>query len=544
MMINQDFTNKLSQTSSSRRSNKNLLFFGASLSIILGCTNGVILPPVQANPTLPTVKIAQTGTIIYVNSSNGSDSSGNGSQTSPYQTITNALSQAQPGAVVQVAPGQYTQETFPLTVPSGVILKGDESTKGQTTIVTGGGTYISPSFASQSVTIVANSSSEVRGLTISNPNTRGTGLWVESTTPTIANNTFSNSAREGIFVTGTGAPLITNNIFTKNSGNGISLTRSSAGTIQNNVFQNTGYGIAVGDNSSTLISNNQITQNVDGIVVSNSAQPVLRNNVIQGNTQYGVIAISNAQPDLGNGTSPGQNLIRNNGNYDVYNATSNITISAVGNDINQSRISGRVNFVAAQVPSGSLTDITGNWAEAYIRALSGKGIIAGFPDGTYRPNDPVTRAQIAAIIDKAFVPTSQKSCSDFPDVSSSFWGYQAIKDTCQGGFLSGYTDGTFLPNQAIPRVQVLVALVSGLNLRSNNTGVLSVFTDANQIPSWATTAIAGAVTSQLVINYPQVNQLNPSQQATRADVAAFVYQALVNAGKASAISSPYLVTSP
>ena len=65
---------------------------------------------------------------------------------------------------------------------------------------------------------------------------------------------------------------------------------------------------------------------------------------------------------------------------------------------------------------------------------------------------------------------------------------------------------------------------------------------ASQIPSWAQSSVAAATSRQLVVNYPTAAQLNPTREATRAEVAAFVYQALVNAGQAQPIPSPYVVT--
>jgi hypothetical protein len=83
-----------------------------------------------------------------------------------------------------------------------------------------------------------------------------------------------------------------------------------------------------------------------------------------------------------------------------------------------------------------------------------------------------------------------------------------------------------------------------LGLSANTQNVLSVYSDASQIPNYATNSVAAATTRQLVVNYPAVGQLNPNRQATRAEVAAFVYQALVSKGSAQAIPSPYLVRIP
>lgn len=503
-------------------------------------TNQTPTIPIPTNQT-PANQIPTNATGIYVNPETGSDSAGAGNtEATPYKTITYALSQAQAGTVIQLAPGTYTSETgevFPLVIPQGVALRGEESTKGQNTVITGGGTYVSPTFARQSVAVRTEKNSTISGVTISNPNTRGTGLWIESTNPTVTNSTFTNSNREGIFVTGTATPKIEANIFTKNSGNGISVARSAQGEIRNNVFQDTGFGLAIGGNSSPLVAENQINQNKDGIYISETARPVLRSNVIENNQRDGIVATVNAQPDLGTTERAGNNIIRNNIRNDVFNATRNNTLVAVGNTIDPKRISGKVNLVG-----GLFADVQDLWAQPYIVALAAKDIIAGFPDGTFKPNEPVTRAQFAAIVSKAFPSTPQREAVDFKDVSRNFWAYQAIRTGYQGGFVAGYPGGVFQPQQEIPRVQVLVSLANGLKLSSDNPSALSIYSDASQIPSYATGPVAAATQRQLVVNYPTPNQLNPNRPATRAEVAAFVYQALVNAGRAEAIQSPYLVS--
>ncbi|HEY9872573.1 MAG TPA: DUF1565 domain-containing protein [Candidatus Obscuribacterales bacterium] len=518
------------------------------LSALLLFWGGTIKLAAQAYPA-PSTVIAQTPVdtnVLYVNPTTGTDTNGAGTSTQPLRTITRAFQQARAGTVVQLANGIYTVDTgevFPLVVPQGVTLKGDESSQGQTVTILGGGNYVSRLEASQDVTIRAEQDSVISGITISNPNRRGSGLWIESTNTTAKNNTFANNKREGIYITGTAAPLIENNIFTKNNGNGITIGRTSKGEIRNNLFQDTGYAIAIGDKASPLVTKNRIIQNRSGVVVSSEAAPVLRNNFIENNTEDGVVIISNGQPDLGTKETSGQNRIRGNTRYDVNNSTKSNIVLAYGNDIDQQRIRGNVEFAGAQLAK-YIKDIQGHWAQAYIEALSAKGIIAGFNDGTFRPSEPVTRAQFAAIINKAFTPVPSRSAVNFADVSSKSWAYQPIQAAYRGGFVSGYPENKFLPEQAIPRVQVLVSLASGLKLQSDNTSVLSVYTDASAIPNYARTAVAGATTKQLVLNYPMPNQLNPNRNATRAEVAAFVYQALVNAGRADAIPSNYLVKNP
>ena len=264
--------------------------------------------------------------IIYVDPVNGLDPEQAGISAKTYKTITSALTRAGAGTVIQLAPGNYRSESFPIVLKPGVTLRGDESSKGERVVIYGGGEYTSSIFARQNITIVANEDTTIEGVTVTNPKERGTGIWVESTNPTIKNNTFINNAREGVFVTGTGNPKIENNRFVQNSANGISLTKSSQGEVRNNLFQNNGFGLAIGNDSKTSLTENQIIQNKDGIVISESAKPLLRKNTIQNNKRDGIVLIHDALPDLGTSNNPSGNVIANNGRYNFHNATKNNTM--------------------------------------------------------------------------------------------------------------------------------------------------------------------------------------------------------------------------
>ncbi|MBE9061175.1 S-layer homology domain-containing protein [cf. Phormidesmis sp. LEGE 11477] len=182
------------------------------------------------------------------------------------------------------------------------------------------------------------------------------------------------------------------------------------------------------------------------------------------------------------------------------------------------------------------------WANPYVQALTAAEIISGFPDSTFRPDQEMTRAQFAAIVSGGFPKDAVRESVNFSDVPADHWAADAIASAYSSGFLSGYPDGSFGLNQPITRLEVLLSLVSGLGIDTINSDIsaLQAFADSEEIPGWAVEAIAAATTSDLVINYPNVRQLNPSRNATRAEIAAIAYQALVNEGRASAIASPYL----
>jgi hypothetical protein len=184
------------------------------------------------------------------------------------------------------------------------------------------------------------------------------------------------------------------------------------------------------------------------------------------------------------------------------------------------------------------------WARPFIEGLAARGaLMEKDTDKNFRPNAPVTRAEFAAWLQQAFAPTSGQNTEQFKDLAPNFWANAEIDSVTNTGFLKGYPRAIFKPEQAIPRVQVLVALVSGLKLSPppSPARVLQTYQDGAEIPNYATDKIAAATQAGLVVNYPQSQLLKPNQNATRAEVATTIYQALVKTGKAAPISSPYIV---
>ncbi|MFS8924283.1 DUF1565 domain-containing protein [Synechococcus sp. B60.1] len=273
---------------------------------------------------------------IFVDAANGSDTQGDGSRNNPFKTITHAIGQAPAGSIIQLLPGIYSAESgevFPIRLKAGLILRGDESTLGEGYLIDGGGTYMSPTLARQNVALLAETGSEVRGVTLRNQGRRGYALWIESASPRILNNSFVGSIHDGIFIAGASNPWIEGNRFYKNGANGISVLGTSQPTIVNNLFQETGFGLTIDQRSAPMVRNNRILQNRTGIVVGGSARPILRNNLIARNLETGLTAITNAQPDLGTASDPGNNIFEGNGQYDIHNATRGLRLNANGNQL-------------------------------------------------------------------------------------------------------------------------------------------------------------------------------------------------------------------
>jgi hypothetical protein len=195
-------------------------------------------------------------------------------------------------------------------------------------------------------------------------------------------------------------------------------------------------------------------------------------------------------------------------------------------------------------PPIAFNDVPNNfWGRRFIDVLSSRGILKGFPDYSFRPNQPVNRAEFAAILQNAFDQEPSKTAIAFQDVPTKFWATPAIDQAISAGFLKGYPKKTFKPQQNISRVQVLVALVSGLNLKAPTSPnqILSIYKDAKDIPPYAIGKIAAATINGLVVNYPNPQILAPNKAASRAEVAAMIHQALVKRGKLEAITSQNIV---
>jgi parallel beta-helix repeat protein len=503
---------------------------------------------------------------FYVNPTTGNDSNA-GSLEAPFQTLTAALVKSTTGTTIKLANGSYTGtsgEKFPLVVKAGVTLVGDEGTKGKAIIIQGGGTKTMGNWPSQNITMYLEEGAELRGVTVTNPETSGVGVWIHGVSATITSSTLSKSLREGVFASGTAKPTIVSSVFSENIGNGMSFVDNAKGEVRDNLFQKTGYGLTIGYQSAPLLKDNHILENRTGVIINGDASPVLRNNLIEKNEYDGITVTNNAKVDLGTSEDPAGNTIKTNGQYDVQNASTQKILS-IGNDLSTTTVKGEIEFVVSSVPvpedpgsetdpedPGSdsdpetptnLTDIADHWAEPFITAMVEKGLIAGFPDGTFKPEEKLTRAQYAAIVAKAFNETLSDTTTDFTDVASDFWGKEAIVKANRMGFIAGFPDVTFRPNDNLTRVQALVSLASGLKLSDGDAATLGYYTDRAQIPSYATDAVAVATEKGMVVNYPNLKDLNPMREITRAEVAAIIYQGLVVKELATPITSAHIVAS-
>ncbi|WP_460204028.1 S-layer homology domain-containing protein [Scytonema sp. NUACC21] len=189
------------------------------------------------------------------------------------------------------------------------------------------------------------------------------------------------------------------------------------------------------------------------------------------------------------------------------------------------------------------SDVSVNhWAKNFIAELAALEIIEGFPDGTFRPDQYVTRAQFAAMLSQAFDKVTIRSPINFKDVTTAYWAYSAIREAYQMGFLES-AGNMFNPTVNLSRLEILFALAQGLNytVSGSTEAILEAYTDASTIRSDVRNAIAALTQRGVVVNYPDVQSLNADKVATRAEVTALIYKALVSTGEVVDISSQYAV---
>ncbi|MEH1835372.1 MAG: DUF1565 domain-containing protein [Nostoc sp.] len=495
---------------------------------------------------------------LYINPMTGNDTN-TGSRLSPFKSLTRALKETKIPTRIHLESGTYSAasgEVFPLVIPGGATVVGNEANKGAGIVISGCGEYQSPSFGMQNITLLLLDNASILGVTVTNPSAKGTGIWIESAAPTLANNTLSDCGREGVFTTATAKPAILDNIFVQNTASGLVIAGHSQGEVLRNLFQRNPLGIAISDFAAPVIANNKLSENRTAIALSRNAQPVLRQNLIVKNTQGGLLVNGNAVPDLGNTEDPGDNIFRDHSEFDLHNATTQKLVS-VGNQLNPSLVKGLVELIPANqvavstsfssVPTESPSQklptspqLDGHWAEPFIQALMNMDLTHGFADGSYQPDKPMTRAQYAVLVAIAFNSFPKIPAPDFTDVPKDFWAYSAIQIAASGGFVGGFSDRTFRPDQNVQRLQVIVSLVNGLGLPAADSDVLKVYSDRHSIPDYARTAVATATQRGIVVNYPEKKVLAPSRSATGAEVAVMVYQALVAIGQTSAIKSVYV----
>jgi uncharacterized repeat protein (TIGR02543 family) len=173
----------------------------------------------------------------------------------------------------------------------------------------------------------------------------------------------------------------------------------------------------------------------------------------------------------------------------------------------------------ASKPEVSFRDLTAHWAESDIKQAVALGIVSGYPDGTFKPDGAVTRAEFAVMLIHALRPQEKLSNSGpltFTDLDQiGEWALNAVAQAVQAGIISGYEDGSFRPDARINRGEMAKMIANALNLEDKSAD-FTEFADDTAIPDWAKGA-AAALSKRGIMVGREGNQFVPGGQATRAE---------------------------
>jgi hypothetical protein len=177
----------------------------------------------------------------------------------------------------------------------------------------------------------------------------------------------------------------------------------------------------------------------------------------------------------------------------------------------------------AVVPTTDLTDIKGHWAFNEIVSLVDLKVLSGYPDKTFKPNNDISRAEFATVIVKA-LKLEAKAGKVFAD-TANHWAKDFIATANAYGIINGYSDSSFGPNDPITREQMAVMIANALKLSGSSTSIS--FTDANSISDWAKDAVAVVAEKGIITGYPD-GSFKPDGKLTRAEAASVTVRALNN----------------
>ena len=160
------------------------------------------------------------------------------------------------------------------------------------------------------------------------------------------------------------------------------------------------------------------------------------------------------------------------------------------------------------------TDTYGHWAESTINKWTASGYITGYPDGTFRPNNAISRAEFVTLANKAFgynVPTS----ITFSDVNSSYWAYNEIQKGVSAGYIRGDVAGTFRPGAAVTRQEAAVMMSQIKKLQQDNNRAMN-YTDYDSISNWAKPYVGAVSSVKIMQGFPN-GAFRPQTSMTRAE---------------------------
>ncbi len=188
--------------------------------------------------------------------------------------------------------------------------------------------------------------------------------------------------------------------------------------------------------------------------------------------------------------------------------------------------------------SKSFNDIQGHWAEKQIQELANRRVVDGFADGSFKPNQYITRAQLAALTARALGLGEISYRNRFKDVRPEAWYANELEAAVAFDLLQGYENGSFQGDSLVTREQAIVVLnriakLTGIRVEEKVAlAALTSFEDASQISSWAKADVGAAISAGIITGRAN-QQIAPHEWMTRAELSAILYRWLLHTDRQS-----------
>lgn len=175
------------------------------------------------------------------------------------------------------------------------------------------------------------------------------------------------------------------------------------------------------------------------------------------------------------------------------------------------------------VVSAAVSDVNGHWAQSMINKWISLDYISGYPDGTFQPDKPISRAEFVVLVNRAFHVANPVEIS-FSDVPSGYWAYGEIQKGVGRGYVKGNGNGLFRPESMVTRQEasVMLTLVKGL---SENAYYTADYSDSSQISDWARGYVGAVTQAGIMKGFPD-GSFHPLDKITRAETVIAVDKAL------------------
>ncbi|MFD0677008.1 MULTISPECIES: InlB B-repeat-containing protein [unclassified Paenibacillus] len=178
----------------------------------------------------------------------------------------------------------------------------------------------------------------------------------------------------------------------------------------------------------------------------------------------------------------------------------------------------------------NFNDISVHWAEATIKQAVSAGIVSGYPDGTFKPDHTVTRAEFAVMLMNVLKPQGDGLVLAFTDKAKiGAWAQKSVAQAMYAGIITGYEDSTFRPDAEITRPEMAVMIAKALGQSVENTTATG-FADDKDIPAWAKGAVA-AMKKLGIIEGKGADEFAPVEKTTRAEAVTVLLKMLAQKGK-------------